>query len=194
MIKVLVVDDSALMRKLLGQDLRDRSRTSRSSSRATGWRRSAAARRLQARRRHARHPYAADGRAGLPRPHHGRAALSGGDGLVADGRGRRGDPARRCAWAPSTSSPSPRARSRCTSTSCAPSWSPKVRAAARRQDQVERAAEGARPPPHRRRRHGRFVAPAATAAPRRMRRPRGAAKGWCWSEPRPAGRRRWRRC
>ncbi len=39
MIKVLVVDDSALVRKLFGRVSRERSRTSRCSSRATGWRR-----------------------------------------------------------------------------------------------------------------------------------------------------------
>ena len=90
MIKVLVVDDSALMRKLLGKILPTRAdfevRFARNGLEALEQ-----ARQLQARRRHARHPHAADGRAGLPGPHHGRAALSGGDGVVADRDGRGSD-------------------------------------------------------------------------------------------------------
>ena len=160
------------MRKLLGQDLRDRGRL-RGPVRAQRAGGAGPARRLRARRRHPRHPHAADGRAGLPRPHHGRASLPGGDGVVADRGRRRRDPGGPAAG-----------RGRLRRQAGGRDLASHRRAAGRagrqgarrgrRQDQVERAAEGARPPPHRRRRRG-----APTGRPRAVRadsagpRPRG---------------------
>ena len=66
-----------------------RSRISRSRSRATAWRRSTQLDEFRAGRHHARRPHAADERPGMPRPHHGAAAVSGRHGVVGDG-GRRG--------------------------------------------------------------------------------------------------------
>ena len=174
-IKVLVVDDSALMRKLLGRIFATEADFEVQFAR-NGLEALELARDLPARRRHPRHPHAADGRPGLPRPHHGRASLSGRHGVVAHGGRRRRDASRRCAWARSTSSPSPTGAISLHIDELRAELVAKVRAAAARQDQVERPAEGARAAPHRRRRARRSGEPAARG-PRRPRRPAPSGEG-----------------
>ena len=67
-IKVLVVDDSALMRKVLGQIFGARARNSKSRSRPTAWKRWTQLSDLRARCHHPGRPHAADGWPGVPGP------------------------------------------------------------------------------------------------------------------------------
>ena len=73
----------------------------------------------------------------------------------------------------------------------------KVRAASTARIQVERPPQGARQAPHRPGRAGESAWKRATGNPvDATAGSRGvpSAKGWCWSAPRPADRRHWKRC
>ena len=189
MIKVLVIDDSALVRKLLGRVLADVADFEVHFARngLEGLEQLAAD---QSRRRHARHSHAGDGRPRLPRPDHDRASLPCGDGVFADARGRGSD-ARGVASGRGRFRAEARRRAfPCTWTCSAPLFVAKVRAAAGAKLKASlRLRERVR---HR-------IGASASARRRARRRGRGArarrpeTESW-WSEPRPAGLRRWRRC
>ena len=152
---------------------------------------------LQARCGDARHPHAADGRPGLSRPHHDRAPVPGRHGVLADRRGRRGHAA-----GPAPGSDRLRRQARRRDLAA-------YRRADRRTDHqgarcihradtVERPPQGARQAPHRPGRAGnRRPRKRATGNPvDATAGSRGvpSAKAWCWSAPRPADRRHWKRC
>ena len=129
MIKLLIADDSALMRKLLEGIFREEGdfdiRLARNGAEALELVRS-----FDPAGGDARCPDAGHGRADLPWPDHDRGAAAGGDDLRAD-RGRA--PRRR--WRPSSSersisSPSRAAPFRWRSTGCARSWSRRCERAA----------------------------------------------------------------
>ena len=147
---------------------------SRSSSRATGSRRSSSLECLQARRHHARHPHAGDGRPGLPRPDHGRASLSGRDGVVTD-CGGRGRDARGVASGRGRFRPQARRRDLAAHRRVAGQLVAKVRAAAGAR--IKSSARLRERVQHRigARRHG--VARPPRTRPRRMRRPGAAGEG-----------------
>ena len=116
--------------------------------RARRARSAAAARGVSTRRHHARHPDAADGRPRMPRPHHGREAVPGGHGVVADGGRRRGD-----ARGPASRGRRLRAEARRGGLAahrriCAARWCEKIRAAATAKIKDQRAASRARAAPH----------------------------------------------